>query len=121
MNIYPPIREGKRIPWTLFGQVSLTENAASPAPLGLGIFSPRAQNNASYPSRSNQSEPYSGVQLPKINLQKFNGDVTRFNSFWQSFEFAVHNNTDVLKISKLNYLFLLLEGAAYRAIEGLQL
>jgi len=102
-------------------QVSLTENAASPVPLGLGIFSPRAQHNASSPSRSNRSESYSGVRLPKINLQKFNGDVTRFNSFWQSFEFAVHNNTDVPKISKLYYLFSILEGAAYHAVEGLQL
>ena len=83
-------------------QESLTENAASPAPFGLGIFSPRAQHNASSPSRSNHSESDSGVRLPQINLQKFNGDVTRFNSFWQSFEFAVHNNTDVPKIGKLN-------------------
>jgi len=102
-------------------QVSLTENAASPVPLGLGIFSPRAQHNASSPSRSNRSESYSDVRLPKINLQTFNGDVTRFSSFWQSFEFAVHNNTDVPKISKLYYLFSILEGAAYHAVEGLQL
>ena len=67
------------------------------------------------------SESHAGVKLPKINLPKFSGDITRFNQFWQSFECAVHKNDSVPIINKLNYLFSLLEGPAYRAVEGLEL
>ena len=102
-------------------QASLTQNASPPAHLGVGLFSHRAENIVSSPSRSTNSDFHSGIRLPKINLLKFKGDITKFNSFWQSFECAVHNNNDVSKINKLNYLFSLLEGAAYRAVEGLQL
>ncbi|XP_065068226.1 uncharacterized protein LOC135693624 [Rhopilema esculentum] len=71
--------------------------------------------------RSEESNVGAGVKLPKINLPRFNGDVTRFSSFWQSFECAVHNNGSIPTINKLNYLFSLLEGLAYRAVEGLNL
>ena len=62
-----------------------------------------------------------GVKLPQINLLRFNGDITKFNAFWQSFECAIHRNRSVPIVNKLNYLLSLLEGPAYRALEGLSL
>ena len=103
--------------------------ASSPARVGtqdLVVQSPGSQSGVpSSPSRTSTSEssgPHvTGVKLPKINLPKFNGDITRFNQFWQSFECAVHKNDSVPVVNKLNYLFSLLEGPAYRAVEGLEL
>ncbi|MCP4479238.1 MAG: DUF1759 domain-containing protein [Planctomycetaceae bacterium] len=62
-----------------------------------------------------------GVRLPKISLPRFNGDVTKFSSFWQSFECSVHLNEAVSTVNKLNYLLTLLEGPAFKAVEGLEL
>ena len=71
-------------------------------------------------NRSNISTS-TGIRLPKINLPTFNGELTQFNSFWQSFECAVHNNESISNIHKLNYLLNVLEGNAHRAVAGLQL
>jgi len=85
--------------------------------------SPVTVQNVSSPSRSSSSNGNyaTGIKLPKIQLAKFNGDITKFPAFWQSFEHAIHNNEAVSPINKLNYLLSLLEGPAYRAVEGFNL
>ena len=60
-------------------------------------------------------------RLPKLNLVKFKGDVTSWVPFWDSFKSAVHENGEVSKIDKFNYLHSLLEGAAALSIQGLSL
>ena len=61
------------------------------------------------------------IRLPKITLPRFNGDITRFMSFWQSFENAIDKNEGETAVDKINYLVNLLEGPAYRAVAGLEL
>jgi len=58
-------------------------------------------------------------RLPKITLTKFKGDITKWNTFWDSFESTIHDNAGISKIDKFNYLNSLLEGTASRAIQGL--
>ena len=60
-------------------------------------------------------------RLPKITLPRFNGDVTKWNTFWDSFDSAIHSNTDIANIDKFNYLKSLIERPAARAIQGLTL
>jgi hypothetical protein len=60
-------------------------------------------------------------KLPKITLPRFNGDVTKWNTFWDSFNSAIHTNTDIANIDKFNYLKSLIEGPAARTIQGLTL
>ena len=60
-------------------------------------------------------------RLPKITLPRFNGEVTKWNTFWDSFNSAIHSNVDVANIDKLDYLKSLIEGPAARAIQGLTL
>ena len=60
-------------------------------------------------------------RLPKITLARFNGEVTKWNTFWDSFNSAIHSNEDVANIDKFNYLKSLIEGPAARAIQGLTL
>ena len=61
------------------------------------------------------------TRLPKLYLPKFRGDVTKWNTFWDSFQSAVHRNEGISNIDKFNYLNSVLEGAAARAIQGLTL
>ena len=59
------------------------------------------------------------VRLPKPTLKKFDGDVTAWTSFWDSFESSIHLNTDLTDIDKFNYLHSLLEFSVLEAIVGL--
>ena len=67
-----------------------------------GTPEPRQLPASSSPSRSIRN----GVRpkLPKINLHRFNGDVTKFTSFWGTFESTVHSNEDISDIDdRSNY------------------
>ena len=88
--------------------------------------------NASQSTSSDNGEPqvYAGgkgseaatkPKLQKIELPKFRGDVTRWLSFWDSFNSAIHTNGNVSDIDKFNYLKGLLEGSAAQSIQGLSL
>ena len=54
-------------------------------------------------------------------LPKFKGDVTKWTTFWDSFNSAIHSNENIASIDKFNYLNAHLEGTAARAIQGLTL
>ena len=47
-------------------------------------------------------------KLPKLNLPKFEGDVTKWNTFWDSYESTIHKNDGITKVDKFNYLSSLL-------------
>ena len=61
------------------------------------------------------------VRLPKMQLRSFGGDPTKWTSFWESFEAAVHDNSELSDIEKFNYLNSLLERSARDAVSGLSL
>ena len=61
------------------------------------------------------------MKLPKLSPPHFSGNVTKWTTFWDSFESAVHNNDDLTDVDKFNYLRSLLELTAYEAISGLTL
>lgn len=60
------------------------------------------------------------VKLPKLELPKFYGDVTEWQSFWDQFSSHI-DNTDLPDISKFSYLLSLLEGEATVCVQGLSL
>ena len=61
------------------------------------------------------------IKLPKLELKKFNGDHSKWISFWDTFEASVHKNENLSPIDKFNYLISLLERSAAEAISGLTL
>ena len=61
------------------------------------------------------------VKLPKLFLKKFNGDLTKWSTFWDCFESSVHGNSELSDVDKFNYLNSLLEGTAAEAVSGLKL
>ena len=58
------------------------------------------------------------VRLPKINLPSFNGDITRFQSFRQSFKFPIDEHETISNIHKMKYLMSLVEGPVCKALQG---
>ena len=60
-------------------------------------------------------------RLPKLTLPIFGGDPLKWQTFWDSFDSAVHSNNVLTNVEKLNYLRAHLEGEAARAITGFPL
>ncbi|GBM80709.1 hypothetical protein AVEN_137227-1 [Araneus ventricosus] len=58
------------------------------------------------------------VRLPKLTIPKFNVDSLYWNSFWNSFRVAIHDNTSLSKVEKFNYLRSYLSANALSANEG---
>ena len=77
--------------------------------------------NTSVSNESTSSRIFSGVRLPKINLPRFNGDITKYQNFIQSFKCSIDENETLSCVNKLNYLINAMEGPAYKSLEGLQI
>lgn len=76
------------------------------------------------PSTSGISNTYSlgtQVKLPKLDLRKFDGDISKWPSFWDAFESSVHSNTKLAPVDKFNYLNSLLVNSASEAISEFSL
>ena len=61
----------------------------------------------------------SRVKLPKVKRKKFNGDLTKWEAFWSSFESSIHLNPGLTAVDKFHYLSSLLKGPAFAAVAGL--
>ena len=60
-------------------------------------------------------------RLPKLVLPSFNGNPLEWQSFWDSFRSAVHDNSSISDVQKFNYLRAQLRDGAERVIAGLPL
>ena len=58
-------------------------------------------------------------KLPKLMLKKFSGEVIQWQSFWDSYKSAMHNEKGLSVITKFSYLRDLLEDSATSVIAGL--
>lgn len=63
----------------------------------------------------------SRVKLPKLTIQPFGGDLTKWTPFWESYCAAIHDNHSLTTTEKFNYLRSLLECEALDSIAGLAL
>ena len=63
----------------------------------------------------------SNVKLPRLEIMKFNGEFTKWQTFYDSFEAAVEKNQSLSNIEKFNYLRSYLGNDAYNCIAGLSL
>ena len=91
-------------------------------PVALGTSSPVKHMGTSRPVDSPPSETRSNrIKLPKLQLHPFGGELTKWTAFWESFESAIHNNSELSDVEKFNYLNSLLERSAREAVAGLAL
>ena len=68
---------------------------------------------------NNQMMKYPSAKLPKTELIKFDGDMLKWNNFWESFDINVNCQTGLSDKQKLDYLHQVLQGPAYDKIKGL--
>ena len=61
------------------------------------------------------------ANLPKLTLKSFGGNPIEFQSFWDNFKAAVHENDSLEIITKFIYLRNYLDGSTLSAIAGLSL
>lgn len=56
------------------------------------------------------------TRLPKLTLSSFDGDITQWLSFWDSYQAAIHSNTDLSDVQKFTYLKSLVERTAINGL-----
>ena len=61
------------------------------------------------------------INLPKINIKSFGGDLLEWLTFWDSFSAAIDKNLEQSDVEKMNYLNGMLKGEAAPDIVGLPL
>ena len=61
------------------------------------------------------------VRLPKLTIRSFNGNLTAWTTFWDSFESSIHKNPSLSDIDRFNYLCSLLKHTALESISGFTL
>ena len=100
----------------------------STAPTGGTVMTPATETSTVAPTTTVTTPistpavvPTLGVRLPKLTIQPFDGNMTLWTSFWDSFDSAIHQNTGLNEVDKFNYLRSLLRGSARDAISGLML
>ena len=73
------------------------------------------------PAGPSPAPPVNKVKLPTFTIRPFNGELTAWTTFWDSYKAAIHDNPALSDIAKFNYLRSLLECTALDAIAGLML
>ena len=63
----------------------------------------------------------SNGKLPSLNVKQFYGNLLEYQSFWDSFRAAVHENDTLRDIIKFNYLKSYLQGQPLSVISGISL
>ena len=76
-------------------------------------------SNVSTPSVNAQSTRR--VNLPKLQLPTFEGQVLNFSTFHDAFCAAIHNDVNLTNLQKFQYLRAYLKGEALRLVDGLTL
>ena len=69
----------------------------------------------------NKSTESHAVNLPKLEIKKFSGEYTKWQTFMDSFTAAVDSARNLSHVEKFNYLRCYLTGDALHTIEGLSL
>lgn len=63
----------------------------------------------------------SHIQLPKIQIPSFDGDILRWITFRDTFKSLVHDNEDITKIEKFHYLLSAVTGSASAVVRSILL
>ena len=61
------------------------------------------------------------VNLPRLELKRFTGKVTEWQEFWDGFNSAIHEDTELANVDKFKYLKSFVEEPASKVIAGIPL
>ena len=56
-----------------------------------------------YDTKASEVPPEPTVELPKISVPTFDGDILNWAVFWEQFEMPIHNNKKLHNTQKLTY------------------
>ena len=102
----------ERIYSTLIRIEKATAPAPPPSPTPTG-----PEPTAAAPTSTHSQK----MRLPKFTIKPFSGKLTAWTPFWDSFNSAIHSNSDLSKVDKFNYLRSMVSSSALEAISGLTL
>ncbi|XP_040078996.1 uncharacterized protein LOC115317588 [Ixodes scapularis] len=71
-------------------------------------------------STTQTQNPAGQLKLPKLELQRFDGEKLNWLPFWEQFRQAIHDNIELSGVEKLLYLRTVLTGKAAAAVSGIQ-
>ncbi|MES9974415.1 MAG: DUF1759 domain-containing protein [Candidatus Thiodiazotropha sp.] len=80
------------------------------------VHAQESQRNVPHMSASVSSSIYH--RLPKLDLPVFDGDVLEWQSFWDSYESAIHTNQSLSDVQRFTYLKSLLKYDALQTVSG---
>lgn len=112
LAILPSLRD--LVPRPVSSQPPPSYDTGTSIPTRSAPASPDPPNSSS--RSSNMSYMYAA--LPKATLPTYNGDLTSFVQFWDSFTALVDNVPHIPEVSKLNILMGCLTGSARDAVSG---
>ena len=88
----------------------------------------QASQSSRIPADANSGSAHSlgsvaplSIKLPKFEMASFDGDPTNWQTFWDVFKVAVHDNKSISGIEKFSYLIGYLEGDALNVAQGYSL
>ena len=67
--------------------------------------------------QTRSKQPIETIKLPKLEIEKFGGDPTTWQQFYDSFT-AIHNSVSLTNVEKFNYLISFLFDEAVRLFPG---
>ena len=76
-------------------------------------------STGTHSSNTSHEGSSTGFRLPKITVQEFHGEIRKWPEFWDMFQIAVNQRSDLSKVEKLAHLKSLLKGSAAGVLEGL--
>lgn len=87
--------------------------------LSLGVEEESMRNPSSFTNTSASKLFESRVKLPAINLPIFDGQISKWISFRDTFMSLIHNNVELSEIQKFHYLNSSLKGSALQSISAI--
>ena len=100
---------------------TLSDNSSTSTRSVAALHPPRDNLVPPSDSGATSSEQGIAVHLPKLTIPTFGEDALDWQPFWDSFETAIHNNSQLNGAQKLTYLRAQLRGDAAQVIAGLPL
>ena len=133
MSLKEKLEELKTIDAEILAKVGDTELEEEIAEADLykeGVFATliKIERATTTPTAAARVDPVSAppahsnkVRLPKLTIKPFNGKLTAWTPFWDSYSSAIHDDPDLTKVDKFNYLRSMVTHEALDAISGLTL
>ena len=97
-----------------------THNTANPHN-AQSFENPSVQASHTFNTQQSTFSSASSHRLPKLSLPIFSGNILEWQTFWDSYESAVHLNLSLTNVQKFNYLKAQLEHEALDSIAGFAL